>query len=346
MELSRAKYTPLFAEDDPVYNDDDYTAWTGWTLDQLKSMTSLVAPRMCYSKYRSPLEAVCLFWTKLKTNLSFRQIGALFKIDTQENSIGRRVEDTFHGVWPCLNETLTSEYLEMTHLRRTQALDHHTAYPRAFFGDHLSVIWDGTYIYCNRSNDHRLQRLTYSGQKSRHIIKMMSLVLSDGYILEFIGPFYGKDNDASISKVIGQDRWFSGQFTIFALRAISYMMELHMCSGTLNCEIFRVEEKHVVSIVDLLNWEVPMQSFWARNTIQMDYLLLKNIQNGHIGNIFYPIIFDFSSLKGNLCNWNVLKLILGNEMRFEKTFKITWIHLWSGQNRFQSGKKSPILINF
>ena len=94
----------------------------------------------------------------------------------------------------------------MIHLTRTQALDHHTAYSQALFGYQLSVIWDGTYIYCNKSNDHRLQRLTYSGQKSRHLMKMMSLVLPDGYILEFIGPFYGKDNDASISKVIGQDQ--------------------------------------------------------------------------------------------------------------------------------------------
>ena len=136
----------------------------------------------------------------------------------------------------------------MTRFSRTQALDHHTAYSRAFFGNQLSVIWDGTSIYCNKSNDHRLQRLTYSGQKSRRLIKMMSLFLPNGYILEFICPFYGKDNDASVSKAIGQDRAFSGQFTIFTFRAISRTMELHICSGTLNCEIFREEEKHVVSI--------------------------------------------------------------------------------------------------
>ena len=206
MKRSRVKHTLLLAEDDPVHNDDDYTLWIGWTLDQLKSMTLFVASRMRYSKYCSPFEAVGLFWTKLKTNLSFRQIDTLFKIDTQGNSVRRRVEDTFHGVLACLNETLTSEYLDLTHLSRIQVLDHHTAYSRAFFGDQLSVIWNGTYIYCNKNDDHTLQRLTYSGQKSRYLIKMMSLVLPNGYILEFIGPFYGKDNDASISKIIGQDR--------------------------------------------------------------------------------------------------------------------------------------------
>ena len=147
VELSRAKNAPLLADDDATFNDDYYTAWTECTLDQLKSMTALIAPRIRYSKYRSPFEAVCLFWTKLKTNVSFRQIGTLFKINGQENSIRRRVEDIFHHVLGSLDKTLTSKYLGLTHLSRTQALSHHTAYSRAFFGDQLSVIWDGTYIY-------------------------------------------------------------------------------------------------------------------------------------------------------------------------------------------------------
>ena len=170
-------------------------------------MALLIAPRMRSSKHRSPSEAVCLFWMKLKTNISFRQIGTLYKIDTQEASIRQRVEDTFHVVLDTLNEILVPKYLGLTHLSRLEALNHHTAYSRAFFGDHLSLIWDGTYIYCNKSNDHVLQRSSYSGQKSRHLIKMMSLVLPDGYVLDLLGPFYGKDNDASISKVILLRYW-------------------------------------------------------------------------------------------------------------------------------------------
>ena len=98
LELSSAKCTSFLSEDDRNFSDNDYISWTSWTLDQLKSMALLIAPRMRTSKHRSLFEVVCLFWTKLKTNLSFRQIGTLFKIDTQEASIRRRVEDTFHAV--------------------------------------------------------------------------------------------------------------------------------------------------------------------------------------------------------------------------------------------------------
>ena len=164
-------------------------------------MALLIATRKRSSKHRSPFEAVCLFWMKLKTNKSFRQIGTLYKIDTQEAGIRPRVEDTFHVVLDTLNEILMLKYLGLTHLSRLEGLNHYTAYSRAFFGDHLSLIWDSTYIYGNKSNDHALQRSSYSGQKSRHLIKMMSLVLPDGYVLDLLGSFYGKDNDASISKV-------------------------------------------------------------------------------------------------------------------------------------------------
>ena len=43
-----------------------------------------------------------------------------------------------------------------------------------------------------------------------------------------------------------------------------------------------------------------MQSFLTKSTIEMTYLLLKNIQKRRAGNIFDPIIFDFPGLKGNL----------------------------------------------
>ncbi|CAF4548779.1 unnamed protein product, partial [Rotaria magnacalcarata] len=64
------------------------------------------------------------------------------------------------------------------------------------------MIWDGTYVYCYKSNDHVLQRECYSGHKSRHLVKMMSLVLPDGYVLDLIGPFSGKSNDSTITKEI------------------------------------------------------------------------------------------------------------------------------------------------
>jgi hypothetical protein len=204
---------PLLVENDSIASEEDYQAWTGWNLNQLKEMTSLIAPHMNKSKHRSPFEAVCMYWIKLKTNLSFRQIGTLFKIHTIEESIRRRVEDSFHTVSVHLYNSLVPLNLGFSHLSRANALEHHTAYTKTFFGNNLSIIWDGTYIYTHKSEDHKLQQETYSGQKSRHLIKFMSIILPDGYVLDLIGPFKGKDNDAKISKVNLADRLFSMHFS-------------------------------------------------------------------------------------------------------------------------------------
>jgi hypothetical protein len=201
VEMNRIKHMPLLVENDSNISEEDYQAWTGWSLSQLKDMTTLVSSRMYKSKYRLPFEAVCMYWIKLKTNLSFRQIGSLFKIQTQEESIRRRVEDTFHVVSQHLYDAIVPSYLGFHHLSRADAITHHTAYTQTFFGNNLALIWDGTYIYCNKSEDHKLQQETYSGQKSRHLVKFMSIVLPDGYVFDLIGPFKGKENDAKISKV-------------------------------------------------------------------------------------------------------------------------------------------------
>ncbi|CAF5223412.1 unnamed protein product, partial [Rotaria magnacalcarata] len=74
-ELSCVKITPFITDNSTVLYKEDYLSWTGWTLEQLKEMTSLVKSRMHSSKHRTPFEAMCQFWIKLKTNLSFRQIG-------------------------------------------------------------------------------------------------------------------------------------------------------------------------------------------------------------------------------------------------------------------------------
>ena len=60
-EFSFLKCTSFLSEDDRNLSDDDFMSWTGWTLDQLKSVALLIAPRLRRSRHRSPLKAVCVF---------------------------------------------------------------------------------------------------------------------------------------------------------------------------------------------------------------------------------------------------------------------------------------------
>ena len=86
-ELSWIKNMPLLSEKATILTEEDCIGWTRWTLPQLNTMILLVSPYMRSSKHHTPFETVRLFWTKLKTNLSFRQIGTLFKISTSQANI-------------------------------------------------------------------------------------------------------------------------------------------------------------------------------------------------------------------------------------------------------------------
>ena len=99
----------------------------------------------------------------------------------------------------CLWQHFVPKNLGVNYLSRNQARKHNTSFTLEFFGDNVTVIWDGTCIYTGKSSAHSTNRATYSDQKHRHLLKFMSLVLPDDYVLDTIGPFRGNMNDASIT---------------------------------------------------------------------------------------------------------------------------------------------------
>ncbi|CAF1406262.1 unnamed protein product [Didymodactylos carnosus] len=137
----------------------------------------------------------------MKTNLSFTQLGSVFNIPGSAEDRRKRASDAFQTVENILMEIFVPQRLGVSHISRQQAEEHHTIYSKEFFGS-LCLIWDGTYIYTGKSADHGLNRAMYSVQKKRHLVKFMSLVLPDGYVLDTIGPFYGNENDAKICEQI------------------------------------------------------------------------------------------------------------------------------------------------
>lgn len=68
--------------------------------------------------------------------------------------------------------------------------------------DSLITIWDGTYIYLNKSANYTFQKLTYNGQKKRNFLRPMMCVTTNGYIIDVFGPFAAVENDAKCMKSI------------------------------------------------------------------------------------------------------------------------------------------------
>ena len=126
-------------------------------------MTLIVEPHMTLSKHRTPFEAICQFRVKLKINLSFRQIGTLFKIPTSEQSIRRLVEDTFHAVTNYLNDVLVCSNLGLNHLIRIEALTHHVCIYKNF-------LWQSV-VYYLRRYIHLLQQIGRSYTRRRLLFR-------------------------------------------------------------------------------------------------------------------------------------------------------------------------------
>ena len=79
------------------------------------------------------------------------------------------------------------------HLKLDDFLKHNTKIAKCLLNlgaDTFAVIADGTYCY--------IQRVTYSGQKKRHLVKPFVICCTDRYIIDIFGLYPGTQNDASI----------------------------------------------------------------------------------------------------------------------------------------------------
>ena len=55
--------------------------------------------------------------------------------------------------------------------------------------DKLVLIADGTYLYCQKSLNSTIQRLLFSGQKKRQLVKPFIICLANGYIIDAYGMY-------------------------------------------------------------------------------------------------------------------------------------------------------------
>ena len=67
------------------------------------------------------------------------------------------------------------------------------------------MVADGTYIYCEKSQNSKLQKELYSMHKYRHLSKPFVVCTTDGLIVDVFGPCSAKVNDANILMSILKD---------------------------------------------------------------------------------------------------------------------------------------------
>lgn len=167
-------------------------------LDLFRSLPSLQED---YKDEKNAGTALYIYLMKMRTALPSEDIGIAFGIS--QPTTDRAIKKA--------RAALEKDFLyENVNYERTHQdmVDHTTTMCRLLFSrnnlDTAVTIYDGTYIFTNKSRNYEFQRLTYTDQKKRNFLKMMMCVSSDGTIIFALGPYSSHDNDAKVLKMIAE----------------------------------------------------------------------------------------------------------------------------------------------
>lgn len=163
--------------------------WTGICKDQVMRVLNEL-PLLAAKKHGFII--LFAYLTKLRTGDTDDRIASLLNITRSTVTKYLKLART------SMASSLTPKYLGFAHLSREQLIDRQTATSRLLFGDNVVLIWDGTYVYIQKSGNYDFQRKTYSMQKQRCLVKPMIAVTPDEYIVEIYGSFKATENDATI----------------------------------------------------------------------------------------------------------------------------------------------------
>ncbi|CAF1359779.1 unnamed protein product [Rotaria sordida] len=80
------------------------------------------------------------------------EISSVFNIPGTSEDGRKRAADAFDSVRQCLIEKFVPRHLGVQHLTREDAKKQNTSFSIEFFGNNVTIIWDGTYLYMGKSS--------------------------------------------------------------------------------------------------------------------------------------------------------------------------------------------------
>lgn len=170
------------------------------SFDELFSLLPSLLVNLSMEKARNALK---MFLNRMRTGDGYDKIAHTFFV-----SAGT-VKKYIIIAREALLRDFVPQYIGFENLSRDLLLNGTTEMARTLYCEDddqkLIVVADGTYIYCNKSQNYDFQRKTYNDQKKRNFVKPMVLVTTDGTYIEVYGPFEATKNDASIMQTIFQE---------------------------------------------------------------------------------------------------------------------------------------------
>ena len=164
---------------------------TGYSLFEFRSIYECLMnddSNMRDSSRRTISQALAIYLYWLKTGSDKESIANHFGIITR-----RQVSAFCQQIRDALAKKFVPNNIGSDHLTRNEFLKHNTKISSRLFdleGQKLAVLADGTYCNMQKSSNFYFQRVTYSGQKKRHLVKPFVICCTDGYIIDIFGLYH------------------------------------------------------------------------------------------------------------------------------------------------------------
>lgn len=176
----------------------DIPEYTGLSVEQFGTLQLLV-PTLTFTAMEAK-NALLMFLIRFRKAATYEHIAKMFGVSSF------KVRTYIKKTRAPLERDFVPMFLGFKNLSRDLLLQNTTESARILHGnrnpDTLITIWDGTYIYCDKSANQEFQKLTFSGQKNRNFLRPMVCTTTNGYIIDIFGPFEATKNDAKCMRSI------------------------------------------------------------------------------------------------------------------------------------------------
>ena len=175
----------------------DYPTLTGLSKEHFEDLHSFISSEIRNTQNRGTRMSLGIFLFKLRSGMSNKLLATIFGIS--KSSLCRAVK----SVRAALMKSFVPHFIGLQHISREDVIQNHTRpLAQELFGSFTDqkaiAVFDGTYIYIQKSNNFQFQRKSYSLHKGRPLVKPMVVTSTDGYFLTVLGPYLAKNNDATI----------------------------------------------------------------------------------------------------------------------------------------------------
>lgn len=165
--------------------------WTGLTVVNFLNLFNSL-PHLTFKR---PKNALAIYLAKLRTGESDRRLSTIFAVSRPTITL------ILKKIRQCLTQYLVPNNLGPNHMTHGDVVNRNLSIPNSLFANSdtsAKAIFDGTYIYLQKSSNYRFQKLTYSLHKYDNLVKPFMMVACDGHIIDAVGPFAATQTDAEI----------------------------------------------------------------------------------------------------------------------------------------------------